>query len=173
MCLEVSSLHALEFCDCSVSNCSLIEFTVTEAFLAMENHHPSSDNDGDEVILSPASGLAPSDLDLDQDDGAFWLIEPYRSSKPLHHTGSLDHRPKFSLTRVSQTIEAFEHFVYHYSNKLVVFADLQCTSLRISDRLYLSINLISAAQLTATTAPDGKKKQWRVLFDMVTHTREG
>ena len=56
----------------------------------------------------------------------FWLIEPFRDVEPLLHTSSLDHRPKFVNMQVNQTIEAFEHFVYHYSNKELIFADLQC-----------------------------------------------
>lgn len=111
--------------------CSAIEFTVSDAFVVAEDHlclAAAEDEDDDpKLIFSPASGLTTVDWWAHSEgpiDGAYWLVEPFRPSKPLRHTGSLDHRPGHG--QVAQTIGALEHFIYHYSNKTLVFADLQC-----------------------------------------------
>lgn len=106
----------------------LTEFIVTDAFLAVEKHVLPGDNpdlDDPRYTLSPASGFTVADVfNRDATEGAYWLVEPYRDFLPLQYTGALDHRIR-GKANAPLMIAALEHFVYHYSNKAVVLADVQ------------------------------------------------
>lgn len=65
-----------------------------------------------------------SDVDSMDFEGLTWLIEKKRpvtvtkfSGTMMHRTGQKDHQ--------SQTVYAFAHFVYGFSNRTVVMADIQ------------------------------------------------
>ncbi|KAJ7809964.1 kinase-like domain-containing protein [Mycena olivaceomarginata] len=108
------------------------EVSFADAFLAVEIKKPSK-----------ASGLAS--IPDEQEEGLTWIVERKRPTTVIKFSGTLIHHSHRTDLR-SATISAFAHFVYGYSNKSLVFADLQGTPSRI------------------------KGKDGLVLFDLMTHT---
>lgn len=84
-----------------------LDIVVSEGFLIREMGEPS-----------PASSLSSF-----EDDAAVWLVEPRRTKAVRKFSGTLVHpsRPD----KLGQTLSAFAHFVYEYSGKELVFADIQ------------------------------------------------
>ncbi|KAJ7580004.1 kinase-like domain-containing protein [Mycena floridula] len=73
-----------------------------------------------------------------------WLLEPERSTRTKRYSGTNEHLTH--NTKDGSTINAFQHFVYLYSQKGLVFADIQ-------------------------TSPSGDPANLAdVLFDVMTHT---
>lgn len=58
-----------------------------------------------------------------EDDSAVWLVEPRRTKAVRKFSGTLVYpsRPD----KLGQTLSTFAHFVYEYSGKELVFADIQ------------------------------------------------
>ncbi|KAJ7845590.1 kinase-like domain-containing protein [Mycena olivaceomarginata] len=108
------------------------EVSFADAFLAVEIKKPSK-----------ASGVAS--IPDEQEEGLTWIVERKRPTTVIKFSGTLIHHSHRTDLR-SATISAFAHFVYGYSNKSLVFADLQGTPSRI------------------------KGKDGLVLFDLMTHT---
>lgn len=82
----------------------------SEAYLARElNSDPSV-----------ASGLSP----FHTGKGMTWLIEPKRAKTVIHFSFTLEHRRVREDLRCL-TIDAFVHFAFGFSNKQLVFADIQ------------------------------------------------
>ncbi|KAJ7826519.1 kinase-like domain-containing protein, partial [Mycena leptocephala] len=106
----------------------------TDAFVAVEVDHPST-----------ASGVH---LITDNDDGLTWLVERKRPSTVTKFSGTLvRHSHRRDLR--SATISAFAHFVFGYSKRTLVVADLQGTPCLVRNN-------------------DGL-----ILFDLMTHTVDG
>ncbi|EDR04435.1 uncharacterized protein LACBIDRAFT_330566 [Laccaria bicolor S238N-H82] len=80
---------------------------VSECFLVHEIGTPS-----------PASSL-PSF----EDDSAVWLVEPRRTKAVRKYSGTLVHPNR--QDKLGQTLSAFAHFLYEYSRKELVLADIQ------------------------------------------------
>ncbi|KAK7435411.1 hypothetical protein VKT23_019673 [Stygiomarasmius scandens] len=76
---------------------------------------------------SPASGVKLEDYMKvkDQDDGYItWLLEPIRNASTTKKwSGTINH-PSHT-NKVGDTLHAFVHFAYQYTQNFVVFADLQ------------------------------------------------
>ncbi|KAJ7926924.1 kinase-like domain-containing protein, partial [Mycena leptocephala] len=106
----------------------------TDAFLAVEVDRPST-----------ASGVH---LITENDDGLTWLVERKRPSTVIKFSGTLVHHSHRRDLR-SATISAFAHFVFGYSKRTLVVADLQGTPCLVRNN-------------------DGL-----VLFDLMTHTADG
>ncbi|KIK56380.1 hypothetical protein GYMLUDRAFT_247888 [Collybiopsis luxurians FD-317 M1] len=98
---------------------------------------------------SRASGIKLPDDSLGPDEGITWLVEPKRPSTFFKFTGTLSHARTHIGGLTSETVHAFAHFVYEFTNRQLVVADLQGT------------------QISA----DGKNML--VLFDPMTHTVNG
>ncbi|KAH9920493.1 hypothetical protein B0H21DRAFT_845002 [Amylocystis lapponica] len=98
---------------------------------------------------SPASGFESHEVGLDVNDhsegGVFWLIEPRRTIHVDRYSGTMVQQR--GRGKQQQTMNAFAHFVYGWSDGKVVMADLQCV---LRD-----------------------KRNGNVLFDVMTHTPEG
>ncbi|KAJ7478049.1 hypothetical protein B0H11DRAFT_2424682 [Mycena galericulata] len=101
---------------------------------------------------SPASGVTADSfqqsLEANPDSAVVWLLEPLRGSAMERWSGTLKH-PNHG-NKPGQTMDAFMHFSYVYSQKTLVFADLQGSKGR--SRLGNS--------------------GW-ILFDVMTHTLDG
>ncbi|KAJ6500211.1 kinase-like domain-containing protein [Mycena vitilis] len=101
---------------------------------------------------SPASGVDMdsflSSMDDDPDSAVIWLVEPLRGSSLERWSGTLQHPAHEN--KPGQTIDAFMHFSYVYSQQTLVFADIQGSKGR---------------------AGDGTSG-W-ILFDIMTHTADG
>ncbi|KAK7007171.1 kinase-like domain-containing protein [Favolaschia claudopus] len=109
-------------------------------------------------VPSPASGITSTDYssltpaekdELTTDSNTIssitWLLERERGDVQLRkYSGTLDH-PKYS-DKQGATINAFQHFVYLYSKKTLVLADIQASE--------------SHSRLS----------QNAVLFDLMSHT---
>ncbi|KAJ7327592.1 kinase-like domain-containing protein [Mycena albidolilacea] len=106
----------------------------TDAFLAVEVDRPSI-----------ASGVH---LLTENDDGLTWLVERKRPSTVIKFSGTLVHHSHRRDLR-SATISAFAHFVFGYSKRTLVVADLQGTPCLVRNN-------------------DGL-----ILFDLMTHTADG
>jgi hypothetical protein len=65
-------------------------------------------------------------LDDDPDAAILWLLEPLRGASIERWSGTLQHPNHDNKT--GQTIDAFMHFSYVYSQQTLVFADIQGTS---------------------------------------------
>ncbi|KAE9397802.1 hypothetical protein BT96DRAFT_789121, partial [Gymnopus androsaceus JB14] len=102
---------------------------------------------------SPASGITPDEYSaLDQrKDFIIWLLEPMRSTtrQPNKWSGTMQHPAHNS--KVGDTLTCFVHFAYQWTEKTMVFADLQ--TMRVGD-------------------PESGG-EWQVLFDVMTHTLGG
>ncbi|KAJ7767046.1 kinase-like domain-containing protein [Mycena maculata] len=105
-----------------------------EAFLAEEVDNPSTAS-GVEKITGEGTGLT-------------WLVERKRPTTVTKFSGTLVHTSARRDLR-SMTVCAFAHFVFGFSNKTMVFADLQGTPAPVR-------------------GVDGL-----ILFDVMTHTVEG
>ncbi|KAJ6566837.1 kinase-like domain-containing protein [Mycena capillaripes] len=105
-----------------------------DAFLAVEIDRPSI-----------ASGVH---LITENDDGLTWLVERKRPSSVIKFSGTLVHHSHRKDLR-SATISAFAHFVFGYSKRTLVVADLQGTPCLVQNN-------------------DGL-----ILFDLMTHTAVG
>ncbi|KAJ7573246.1 hypothetical protein C8J56DRAFT_728404, partial [Mycena floridula] len=55
-----------------------------------------------------------------------WLFEPRRSEHTVKHSGSLQH-PQLT-GRPGHTINAFQHFIYQFTQKTQVLADIQSSA---------------------------------------------
>ncbi|KAL0952298.1 hypothetical protein HGRIS_006587 [Hohenbuehelia grisea] len=124
------------FARCEKSDIAIYRnIAFADVFLAKETETPSI-----------ASGVG---IIIDEEeDGITWLVEKKRSTSVLKFSGTLSHKPQ-RRDQLSQTIYAFAHFVWGYSNNTLVFADIQGTPTRL----------------------DGK--DGLVLFDIMTHTVDG
>ncbi|KAJ6579920.1 kinase-like domain-containing protein [Mycena sp. CBHHK59/15] len=82
-------------------------------------------------------------------NGMTWLVEGKRASVVISFTSTLDHKARGAEDSQSDTVHAFAHFVFQYSEGSLVFADLQGTPgpVRGNDGL--------------------------ILFDPMTHTLDG
>ncbi|KAJ7025816.1 kinase-like domain-containing protein [Mycena alexandri] len=95
---------------------------------------------------SAASGLEVFD---EEAGGITWLVESKRASVVISFTSTLDHKARGSENIQSETVHAFAHYIFGYSDGELVFADLQGTP-------------------TPVRGNDGL-----VLFDPMTHTIAG
>ncbi|KAJ7902399.1 kinase-like domain-containing protein [Mycena leptocephala] len=107
---------------------------VADAFLAVEVDRPSA-----------ASGVSRI---TDEDEGLTWLVERKHPTTVIKFSGTLVHRSHRRDLR-STTISAFAHFVFGYSKRTLVIADLQGTPCLVRNN-------------------DGL-----ILFDVMTHTKDG
>ncbi|KAF5368808.1 hypothetical protein D9757_012281 [Collybiopsis confluens] len=98
---------------------------------------------------SKASGIQISKDSLGADEGITWLVEPKRSPTVEKFTGTLVHGRAHFGGLTSETVHAFAHFVYSFTQQQLVVADLQGT----------------------WTSIDGKNVL--ILFDPMTHTQNG
>ncbi|KAE9402106.1 hypothetical protein BT96DRAFT_816992, partial [Gymnopus androsaceus JB14] len=96
------------------------ELKVTNFLLAFEivgtGHNPS-----------PASGLDLYDLQYPGTTNyttVAWLLEPRRQKQFKKWTGTCEH-PSYTNNMVGSVLTCFGHFVYLYSKKTVVLADVQ------------------------------------------------
>ncbi|KAK7046460.1 kinase-like protein [Favolaschia claudopus] len=98
---------------------------------------------------SPAAGQSLDafldSVDQNPDSAITWLLEPLRASYVEKWSGTLEH-PTHS-NKAGKTMDAFVHFCFVYSQRSLVFADLQSTRGR---------------------SPTGKAAS--ILFDVMTHT---
>ena len=62
-------------------------------------------------------------IDNNPDSAIVWLLEPMRGSSIERWSGTLKH-PNHD-NKVGQTMDAFMHFSYVYSQHTIVFADIQ------------------------------------------------
>ncbi|KAJ7708009.1 hypothetical protein B0H14DRAFT_3172661 [Mycena olivaceomarginata] len=106
----------------------------TDAFLAVEVDRPSI-----------ASGVH---LITENNDGLTWLVERKHSSTVTKFSGTLVHHSHRRDLR-SATISAFAHFVFGYSKRTLVVADLQGTPSLV------------------------RNNEGFILFDLMTHTVDG
>ncbi|KAK7001184.1 kinase-like protein [Favolaschia claudopus] len=134
-----------------------LAFDVTDYALVREGAVNSTET----FIPSPASGLAPSkysDLpeaekaeltaDLGLVSSITWLIERERGDVQLRkYSGTLDH-PRYS-DKQGATINLFQHYVYLFSHKTLVLADIQ-----------------------ASESHD-RRSHTSILFDLMSHTVNG
>ncbi|KAJ7451474.1 kinase-like domain-containing protein [Mycena galericulata] len=101
---------------------------------------------------SPASSVTADSfqqsLEANPDSAVVWLLEPLRGSAMERWSGTLKH-PNHE-NKPGQTMDAFMHFSYVYSQKTLIFADLQGSKGR--SRL--------------------GNIGW-ILFDVMTHTLDG
>ncbi|KIK53599.1 hypothetical protein GYMLUDRAFT_1025410, partial [Collybiopsis luxurians FD-317 M1] len=124
--------------------------------------------DGEEPC--PASGLTSIDIHTQgkkfehgEDSHHFvaWLLEECRQTCTHKWSGTNQH-PSHNHSQVGNVITAFVHFVYLYSHKSVVLANIQSKSL-----FPLSVFLLLMRH--AGTAVDSK----HVIFDLMSHAVEG
>lgn len=96
--------------------CAAIRFAA--AFIAQEV----------QVTPSVASGMTRYDTKADSStdsDGISWLLEEYRPAKAVRHiSGTLNHLCTHG-DLLALTIYAFAHFVYGFTHRTMVLADLQ------------------------------------------------
>ncbi|KAF9256429.1 hypothetical protein L218DRAFT_881696, partial [Marasmius fiardii PR-910] len=76
-----------------------------------------------------------------------WLLEPMRTGTPKKWSGTLQHPSHQG--KLGVTLTTFVHFAYEWSQKTIVFADLQ----------------------TSLTATSSRGKH--ILFDIMMHTMRG
>ncbi|KAJ7074933.1 kinase-like domain-containing protein, partial [Mycena belliarum] len=102
---------------------------------------------------SPASGVSMDSfldaMDDNPDSTIVWLLEPLRGSAIERWSGTLKH-PNHT-NKPGQTMDAFMHFVYVYSQQALVLADIQ------------------GGQKDAL----GEGTSGWILFDIMTHTSDG
>ncbi|KAF7288887.1 hypothetical protein MIND_01404600 [Mycena indigotica] len=110
--------------------------TAAEVFIAKEVEQASR-----------ASGMLLSELKED-DEAIEWLVEERRAQAVKKISGTLSHK-QLANDLVSSTVSAFAHFAFGFSNRQLVFADLQGTRAIVKDHVGL------------------------VLFDVMTHTLAG
>ncbi len=96
-----------------ISQLECSDITFAEAFL------------GEEVMgeagPSPASGADRKDFA--NEEGPYWLVEQKRAQSVVRFSGTLNHPSHFDKTGL--TIVAFAHYVYCYTKKNMVLADIQ------------------------------------------------
>ena len=73
--------------------------------------------ESDEDFPSPASECSVNNIRIS------WLVEDRRPALTIRYSGTMRH-PNHN-DRTGATVVAFSHFVYEFSNKTLVFADLQ------------------------------------------------
>ncbi|KAJ6580234.1 kinase-like domain-containing protein, partial [Mycena sp. CBHHK59/15] len=78
-----------------------------------------------------------------------WLFEPRRSSTVKHWSGTNDY-PAWHQSKLGNTLGAFTHWAYLFSQESIVLADLQTAA-----------------------AIDKNGEGIQVLFDVMTHTLDG
>ncbi|KAH9916466.1 kinase-like domain-containing protein [Fomitopsis serialis] len=98
-------------------------------------------------ISSDVTQLAIDSDSEPEKAGAYWLIEPRRATSVHRWSGTMSHPA--GAGQKAQTMSAFAHFVYRYSNSQLVAADLQSTVAAIDNAVV------------------------DVVFDMMTHTQDG
>ncbi|KAF6744661.1 kinase-like domain-containing protein [Ephemerocybe angulata] len=93
----------------------------THGFLAQEHK-----------AVSPASGMADRNTNYDiqffddkSHEGFIWLVEPRHASTRVQKFGGTLSHPSFGSDLLHSTLYSFNHYVYHLSNKQMIFADLQ------------------------------------------------
>lgn len=94
------------WCDSNILPSTVITFA--DAFLGQETDK-----------FSVASGVDSMDI-----DGLTWLVEKKRPTTVTRFSGTMMHRT-CRKDHQSQTVYAFSHFVYGFSNRTVVMADIQ------------------------------------------------
>ncbi|KAK7006853.1 kinase-like protein [Favolaschia claudopus] len=143
--------------ECDSEGIEISAFDVTDFALVREGTVNSTES----FIPSPASGLAPSEYsdlleaekaELAADSNILssitWLIERERGDVQLRkYSGTLDH-PSYS-DKQGATINLFQHYVYLFSRKTLVLADIQ-----------------------ASESHD-KHSHTSILFDLMSHTING
>ncbi|KAK7006593.1 kinase-like protein [Favolaschia claudopus] len=121
--------------ECDSEGIEISAFDVTDFALVREGTVNSTES----FIPSPASGLAPSEYsdlleaekaELAADSNILssitWLIERERGDVQLRkYSGTLDH-PSYS-DKQGATINLFQHYVYLFSRKTLVLADIQAS----------------------------------------------
>ncbi|KAK7016120.1 kinase-like protein [Favolaschia claudopus] len=140
--------------ECAYEAIEIAGFDVTDFLIAREGVASLAES----FVPSPASGITSTDYssltpaekdELTTDSNTIssitWLLERERGDVQLRkYSGTLDH-PKYS-DKQGATINAFQHFVYLYSKKTLVLADIQASE--------------SHSRLS----------QNAVLFDLMSHT---
>jgi hypothetical protein len=89
------------------------------------DHHPESDILVSEGFLICEIGEPSyaSSLSSFEDNAAVWLVEPRRTKAVRKFSGTLVHPSR--TDKLGLTLSAFAHFVYKYSGKELVLADIQ------------------------------------------------
>ncbi|KAJ7191238.1 kinase-like domain-containing protein [Mycena pura] len=96
------------------------------------------------------ANVSPEDLDMAHARGVDWLVEPRRRGAVQKWSGTVPSKSQATTTsRLAATITAFVHFAYVFSQKSMVFCDVQ----------------------TMRAQVDGKSMN--VVFDPMMHTLEG
>ncbi|KAK7029089.1 kinase-like protein [Favolaschia claudopus] len=142
--------------ECEYEAVEIAGFEVTDVLIAREGVASLTEP----FVPSPASGFTSTDYSsltpAEEEEltttanvisSITWLLERERGDVQLRkNSGTLDH-PKYS-DKQGATINAFQHFVYLYSKKTLVLADIQASE---------SHSLLS---------------QKAVLFDLMSHTAD-
>ncbi|KAK7001181.1 hypothetical protein R3P38DRAFT_2559316, partial [Favolaschia claudopus] len=150
----------------------LLGFDVMDFLVAREGVASLAES----FVPSPASGITSTDYssltpaekdELTTDSNTIssitWLLERERGDVQLRkYSGTLDH-PKYS-DKQGATINAFQHFVYLYSKKTLVLADIQGA---LNSQLR-SLNRSNA--LSIASESHSRLSQNAVLFDLMSHT---
>jgi hypothetical protein len=159
--------------------------------LAHDNQKPSALRFTDAFLvqelngISPASGMeeSPSD-DADSEDnntgtsspmGLMWLVEKRHASERVQKfCGTLRHTSS-SSDLAHLTVSAFNHFVYQFTHKKLIYADLQGAFTRtfiIVGSLFILPHHCPAGTPGLVTVDD-KEAEGIILFDPMTHTETG
>lgn len=96
-----------------------LDFEFTEVMLAREVL--------DEQPPSAASGLSQASFNRyfeeDPDMSVVWLLEPARTSSTTRYSGTMAHTNQSN--KHHQTINTFVHFSYLFSQRSMIFADIE------------------------------------------------
>ncbi|KAK7037436.1 hypothetical protein VNI00_011187 [Paramarasmius palmivorus] len=114
-----------------------------------------------EAWIGIETGTFPSKasgIDETSDEKAVWLIETKRTCAVTKFTGTNNHALLSSNFR-DQTLNAFLHFCYGYSNRQLVFADLQ--------------DMANTSRIPSGSVTIVKGRTGIALFDVMTHTSQG
>ncbi|KAJ7088966.1 hypothetical protein C8R44DRAFT_892588 [Mycena epipterygia] len=79
------------------------------------------------AVTRPPSVASGLDSFHPTHNGMTWLVEGKRASVVISFTSTLDHKARGAEDSQSDAVHAFAHFVYKYSERSLVFADLQGT----------------------------------------------
>lgn len=125
---------------------------------------------------SPASGLEKISSGSEDNDSSFasglmWLVEKRHASERVQRfCGTLKHTST-SSDLAHLTISAFNHFVYQFTRKTLIYADLQgvfpCIYV-IAEHLF-----ICSAGTPGLVTVDDEEVEGTFLFDPMTHTETG
>jgi hypothetical protein len=120
---------------------------------------------------STASGFNSDQVESSTCGFVYWLIEPRRTPIVTHYNFTLNFQERAEQGIKGRTVAAFVHFAYCYSQKTLVFADVQGSSVHG----FVSVYVLTDIQFNVGSLgrDETTQKAVDILFDVMIHSVTG